>query len=516
MNKKSTAGPAAVIEIGSSAVRMRVSQLRRGEIETLDALEYPVYLGHEVFNEGRVSFESLRQLSSILSKFTAALADYGCKNVRVVSSTVMREAENRAFVADQLKIHNNMNLEILEYSTEKALICSEIIRLLKLQNKLDIKDAMIAYIGTGSIDIALYDGGTISVSQNIPIGSLKLHDTLSTLNEESNAFYPVIEEYLDIVFNRVDISDQEIRSIVLTGSDLALVASACGAEKNGGLYTISAKKLRAAYSEVRSMSYSAVARRYNISEDRAEILYTALSIYTGMLRLSKDQTKIICPDVDICDAITRHMLIPGAEKDYEAQIQTSALVSARRLAAKYNCHGTHAAAVSGFASALFDKLKKVHGLSEDKKLILELASILHSCGQYINVRTHTQCSFDLIRNFDIFGLTRGQLLLTAFVSGYNEFAVPSTSDYNYYNISEKKRLEIAKLVAIFRLANALDKSKRQKLRLNKVKITDDKLEIKADASDNALLEKWAFEECAGFFKEVFGLSPELHIRSNLL
>lgn len=235
-----------------------------------------------------------------------------------------------------------------------------------------------------------------------------------------------------------------------------------------------------------------------------------------MLRLSRDQTKIICPDVDICDAITRHMLIPGAEKDYEAQIQTSALVSARRLAAKYNCHGTHAAAVSGFASALFDKLKKVHGLSEDKKLILELASILHSCGQYINVRTHTQCSFDLIRNFDIFGLTRGQLLLTAFVSGYNEFAVPSTSDYNYYNISEKKRLEIAKLVAIFRLANALDKSKRQKLRLNKVKITDDKLEIKADASDNALLEKWAFEECAGFFKEVFGLSPELHIRSNLL
>ena len=86
MNKKSAGGPAAVIEIGSSAVRMRVSQLRRGEIETLDALEYPVYLGHEVFNDGRISFEGLRLLSSILEKFTAALADYGCKNVRVVSS----------------------------------------------------------------------------------------------------------------------------------------------------------------------------------------------------------------------------------------------------------------------------------------------------------------------------------------------------------------------------------------------------------------------------------------------
>ena len=83
-------------------------------------------------------------------------------------------------------------------------------------------------------------------------------------------------------------------------------------------------------------------------------------------------------------------------------------------------------------------------------------------------------------------------------------------------IARLKRLEIAKLVAIFRLSNALDKSKRQKLRLNKIKITNDKLEIKVDTADNALLEKWAFEECAGFFKEVFGLSPELHIRSNLL
>ncbi len=506
-----------MIEIGSSAVRMRVSQLRRGEIETLDALEYPVYLGHEVFNEGRVSFESLRQLSSILSKFTSALADYGCKNVRVVSSTVMREAENRSFVADQIKIHNNLNLEILEYSTEKALICSEIIRILKQQSKqLDMQNMVIAYIGTGSIGIALYDGSAISVSQNIPIGSLKLHDTLSTLNQESNAFYPVIEEYLDIVFNRVDISSSEIHSIVLTGSDLALVASVCDAEYNGDIYTIPAKKLRAAYNEVRSMSYSAVARRYNISEDRAEILYTALSIYNGMLRLSKDQAKILCPDIDICDAITRHMLIPGAEKDYEAQTRTSALVSARRIASKYNCHGIHSAAVSAFATELFDKMKKVHGLSEDKKLILELAAILHSCGQYINVRTHTQCSFDLIKNFDIFGLTSDQILLTAFVSGYNEFAVPNASDYRYLRLSEEKRIEIAKLVAIFRIANALDKSKRQKLKPTKIKITKDKLEIKVDTTGNALLEKWAFEECAGFFKEVFGLSPELHIRSNLL
>ena len=188
MNKKLPGGPAAVIEIGSSAVRMRVSQLKHGEIEMLDSLEYPVFFGHEVFTTGRISFESLRQLSSILTKFTTALEGYNCKNVRVVSSTVMREAENRSFVIDQLKIHNNLHLEILEYSEEKALICSEIIRLLKEESKIEMKDALIAYVGTGSIGVALYDGKAICTSQNIPIGSLKLHDALGALSRECDDF----------------------------------------------------------------------------------------------------------------------------------------------------------------------------------------------------------------------------------------------------------------------------------------------------------------------------------------
>ena len=516
MNKKSTGNLAAVIEIGSSAVRMRVSQLRRGKTEVLDSLEYPVFLGHEVFTEGSIRFESLRQLSGILSKYTATLESYGCKNVRLVSSTVLREAKNRSFVKDQIKIRNHLDLEILEYSEEKALICSEILRLLHTEQKLDTENAVLAYIGTGSIGIVHYNGTVISTSQNIPVGSVKLHDALRSISRESDDFYPVVEEYLDLIFDRIDIPASEIRSIILTGSDLALVASVCEAEKSGDIYSISAKELRSTYKTLRTMSPSAAARRYNITEEEAEILFTALSIYNGMLRLSKEPQKLICPDIDICDAITRHMLVPGAQKEYWAQTHESALASARRIASKYNCHTAHAETVAGFACELFDKLKNIHGLSPDKKIILELSAILHSCGQYINMRIHNQCSFDLIKNLDIFGMTSAQILETAFVSGYEELSAPNYSDASFLTLSEAQKLDISKLIAIFRLANALDKSKHQKLQIGKIRVSNDKLEIKTTTDAPALLEKWAFDECAGFFEEVFGLSPELHIRSNLL
>ena len=62
MNKKNAAGCAAVIEIGTRNVKMRVSQLVKGKIRTLDYLEYPISLDHDVFETGAVSFNSLREL----------------------------------------------------------------------------------------------------------------------------------------------------------------------------------------------------------------------------------------------------------------------------------------------------------------------------------------------------------------------------------------------------------------------------------------------------------------------
>ena len=102
MNKRSTARAAAVIEIGSNNVRMRVSQWTKGSMTTIDRLEYPVGLGHDVFSNGYISFDSLRELSSVLSKFSAALRSYNIERPKVISCTALREATNRALVVDQL------------------------------------------------------------------------------------------------------------------------------------------------------------------------------------------------------------------------------------------------------------------------------------------------------------------------------------------------------------------------------------------------------------------------------
>lgn len=132
---------------------------------------------------------------------------------------------------------------------------------------------------------------------------------------------------------------------------------------------------------------------------------------------------------------------------------------------------------------------------------------MHEAGYYVNTKYHLECTYDLIKNTDLYGLTEEEVELTANIAKYNEFAVPTTDDEDYARLTEKNKLVVSKLAAIFRLANALDISQKQKLRSVKLRVTEDTLLITGESDENLHLEKWAVEECAPFFEEVFGLHP---------
>ena len=514
LNKKSAARTAAVIEIGSNNVRMHVSQLSKDQVVTLDQLEYPVGLGHDVFADGLISFESLRELSAVLGKFSAALLSYRVEKAKVISCTALREARNRSLVADQLRVRNGLEVQVLEDSQEKAYIYSEIIK--KLSGRPPLSgNTMIAYIGSGSIGVAVFDGARIIYSQNISMGASKLHDVLRGLRTRAEDFHIILEEYMDTILNRVDIASFQVQNLVLTGSQIGLVTKLCGALATP-VPAIPTAKLSALFQSVRSLTAESIANRFAIPEEKAAVLYTALFIYHGMLRFCPGAKSFLAPVVDISEAVVRYLLIPKAGAEWDAYLQQSALACAEQTALRFGCDLDHCRFISGFACKIFDKMKRVHGLDPSKRLILQLAATLHSCGRFVSVRQHNRCTFDLIKGMDIFGLSSSEVLEVAFVAGSisNNLAVEENPDFSL--LPNEEKLVISKLAAMFRMANALDKSHRAKLRDLKVSMEEDRVIFKAEASGNTLLERWSFRESAAFFTDVFGLSPELTVKLTML
>ena len=513
MNKKKGGKCGAVIDIGSHLLKMRIAQLIKGEIAEVDRLEYPLHLGHEVFNEGKISFESLRELSQILQGYAEVMESYGVDQIRAVATTALREAQNRAYVIDQLKIQNDLTVEVLEDDQEKTLIYSEMLRSLQEMEQVKDQDTLLTYIGTGSIGIALYNGKNVVYSQSIPVGSLKLRDVLYTAGEDSENFHVVMEEYLDAIMERVAKSMQGVQAsnLVFTGSDIQLIARVFEIQPEQGRYFLNTQQVSAVYREIVSLSPEKISIRYNITEEEADILYSALSIFSRLFRFSKAEY-IILPVVDLWDGVMRHMLQPKSIEAYRQHVRNSAIACAESIADKYGCPRKHADLIRKFAIKIFDKTKAVHGLAPQYRLILELAAILHDCGHYVNTKLHTRSTFDLVKNFDIYGLTAAHMRLIAYVASCNEFNIPRLEDWEFSQLGEEQKICVSKLIAIFRLANSLDKSQRQKLSDIKVRLEHNRLLVTGETNEDTHLEKWAFAQCCPFFKEVFGMDPELTIR----
>ena len=259
-----------------------------------------------------------------------------------------------------------------------------------------------------------------------------------------------------------------------------------------------------------------IANRFAIPEEKAAVLYTALFIYHGMLRFCPGAKSFLAPVVDISEAVVRYLLIPKAGAEWDAYLQQSALACAEQTALRFGCDLDHCRFIGDFACKIFDKMKRVHGLDPSKRLILQLAATLHSCGRFVSVRQHNRCTFDLIKGMDIFGLSSSEVLEVAFVAGSisNNLAVEENQDFAL--LPNEEKLVISKMAAMFRMANALDKYHRAKLRDLKVSMEEDRVIFKAEASGNTLLERWSFRESAAFFTDVFGLSPELTVKLTML
>ena len=517
MTKKKGGKTAAVINIGSNRVRMLVSQLKKGEVSPVDLLEHPIALGHEVFSTGKVSFETLRELSSILRGFSNVLKEYNVDSYCAVATTALREAQNKAFVLDQLKLQNNLTVKILEDNQEKALIFSDIFESLRSTDAFQQGNSLVTHIGTGTIGFSLYDGVRVTFSQNIPLGVLKLYDKLGGLQDETESFYTVAAEYVDLIIQHISTAFPQnsfpVKNLVLTGNEIRAIAALCGVKEENETFLLSSKQVKALFKELRALSAEKISLKLGITEESAKLLYSSLAIYVQLIRFTKAET-IIAPKSDLCSTLVRSMLLPKSQEDFHSQVRINALSCARSIAAGYKCNLAHSDQVGRFACRIFDKMKKAHGLDLQGRLILELAAILHDCGYYVNSKEHLTSTFNLIQNMDIYGITDEEMSYVAYAVRCSSYEPYHSEDYdeNLYELSDETQLLVSKITAMFRLADALDKSQKQKLSDIRVKLDEHRLIITAESNENTLLEKWAFQHCASFFTDVFGIAPELLIK----
>ena len=153
--------------------------------------------------------------------------------------------------------------------------------------------------------------------------------------------------------------------------------------------------------------------------------------------------------------------------------------------------------------------KKIHGLGKRERLLLQLAAILHDCGKYVSMTAPGQCAYDIIMATEILGINHEERKILANVVKFNTLELES---YEEMHLTRKTYTIIYKLTAMLRLANAMDRSHKQKLADATMTLRNGRLIIYVKTSEDVSLEKGLMEEKARFFEEVFGVTPEIKVK----
>jgi exopolyphosphatase/guanosine-5'-triphosphate,3'-diphosphate pyrophosphatase len=92
----------AVINISSNALFLVIGECKAGKIKVLESLEYPLSIGRDTFNTGRVSQEKIEKTCKIIKGFKKLTREYKVASLRTVATTAVREAINRDYLLDQI------------------------------------------------------------------------------------------------------------------------------------------------------------------------------------------------------------------------------------------------------------------------------------------------------------------------------------------------------------------------------------------------------------------------------
>ena len=124
------------------------------------------------------------------------MTDYGIRSYKAMATSAIREASNRDYIVDQIKLKTGLDIEVIDNSEEQFLTHKAVKHKLDDYETIINEGAVIVVIGAGSIQIIMYKDGELVSSQNVKMGALRIKEMLSSLENETLKYHKILDEYI--------------------------------------------------------------------------------------------------------------------------------------------------------------------------------------------------------------------------------------------------------------------------------------------------------------------------------
>ena len=284
----------AAIDIGSNAARLLITEVvidEKGftQFNKLNLIRVPLRLGFDVFDTGSISKQKRAMMMQTMKAFQHLINAYEVKHTIACATSAMRDAKNAMDIIRKVKLETGIEIEIISGDFEAQIVYEN-----HFAEKLDNEHSYLYIdVGGGSTEISFFTNDLLTFKKSFNIGTIRLLKNMVTTEE-----WDELKETI-----RLFTKNQKEVIAIGSGGNINKVFSLSKRKEDKPL---SLEALRDYYKELSAVGVEERMIKYNLRQDRADVIVPALEIYTNIMRWA-DAAEIYVPKIGLADGLVKHL-----------------------------------------------------------------------------------------------------------------------------------------------------------------------------------------------------------------
>ena len=505
----------AAIDIGSNSTHLLVASinpiLHTFSIELAE--KSTTRLGDREEGTRKLSDTAMDRVFETLKRFKELSQSYRVEKIVIAATSAVREAPNGRQFLSEIKEKLSLEVDLVSGLEEARLIYLGVLSSMEFGDK----PHLILDIGGGSTELILADGCDAKALTSTKIGAVRLQkefikeDPISIQSKEFlEAFIRgSLEPAVDKVLGRLR---KDLAPVLVATSGTAMAIGSLIANEDSSRpiklhgYKVTIDQLEKLIQKLIKLPLEQRRKLTPLNERRAEIIIPgALILHSAMKMLSVHEFTLCeraLREGLIFDWMMRNDLLRD-RFSFQSSIRTRTVI---HQVQRFAVDKQRAERVANFALTLYDfTYGTLHTDQGEGRQLLWAASMLHSCGQQINISAYHKHSWYLIRHGELLGYSDSEHLIIAAIARYHRRSLPKKRHECWQALVKKENRQLVfEMSLLLRMASAIDRRPDSAVNSIVVNTNSNELIIKLIPQEEGTdlgLEKWSLNNCIDLFRE---------------
>ena len=502
----------AVIDLGSNSFRLVVFTARDGWWKRTDEIYEAVRIGEGLAATGELGEAGMGRAQAMMEVFAHFAQASGLRpdQVDAVATSAIRDATNASDFLRRAEESSGLSVRVLSREEEARY------GYLAAVNSTTLSDGVMLDLGGGSMQLVHVQSRHARELESWPLGAVRMTERF--LAEDKPAKPRQVRDLRQFVSGALASAPWLKRSgDNITGIGGTVRNLAAAAQRKAGIpefgvqgFVLTRAALDDLVEELADLPPSERGKVPGIKESRADLILAGALVVQAVLEEGGfDALEVTEAGLREGVFFERH-LAPNGDPPLFDDVRHATVVN---LAAQYgmdprtNPHTEH---VAKLALDLFDELAAagLHPGDPAERELVWSSALLHDIGMTVDYDDHHKHSRYLVLNAGLPGYAQREVALIGQAVRYHRKGMPSLGPFE--SIADKGDDDrLARMSALLRLAEDLERSRDQLVRDAHVALNDGAVRLDLVSESDAPVARWAAGREVDLFERAFGRGLEV-------